>query len=782
MEPKDRAAQPRITLKDVLRAIFLPERDADAPALPALPRPARWPILRRPLPSAPPPDADALLAPAQVDYTPQPLQTLERASLLRMATLVAGTCAVLLIAYAAQRMAADGTAGPGVTLLYALAILGWLALLLFRFVPPDLSLLCRGPRITGSAGYTLPPLLLIEPLSARSVAILLAIPLSVVTYILTADNTFTAGGVLAWVLSVAAWMIAAAERSPADLLSAARAWLRQVRSWTPHIERRHVLPLTLFLLIMGIAAFFRFYRLDAMPNEMTSDHVEKLLDAYDVSQGVFHVFFTRNGGREAIQFYLVALASRVFGTGMSFLTLKLVAAVEGLLLIPLMIWFGRELVDRETGYAAAALVAISWWHVVLSRLSLRIVLTPLVFTLILILLVRGIRTGARRAWLWAGFWMGVGLYSYQALRITPLVAIAAFLIAIAGPLARAAVSAWQGRDDAALRRLLADNAVSRQALNLALTGLVALAVSVPMLRVWHDYPDELWNRVINRTTSAETAIQGEPVQVFADNYRRALQMFNVRGDVAWVSAVPGAPVMDVIPAALFVLGLAAWSVRLFVRRDPADAFILSAALIMLLPSALALAFPIENPSTTRASGTLPIVFLLAAWPLSLIAARWRIVLGRVRGALLAALLVAILLGAAAQQGFTSVFDRYATSYRNAALNPGEVAQAVREVISPDAPLDGVWLQGWPYWHDYRAIGIEAGDITFDNAILDVAMLESHLTTHPEWFTLRPLVFIVNPQDEAALQVLRNQFPQGSLIFRESVTEGRNFYLYVVPAT
>ncbi len=176
-------------------------------------------------------------------------------------------------------------------------------------------------------------------------------------------------------------------------------------------------------------------------------------------------------------------------------------------------------------------------------------------------------------------------------------------------------------------------------------------------------------------------------------------------------------------------------------------FILVAGLIMLLPSALAIAFPIENPSATRASGTIPIVFLMAAWPLALIRQRWSAVLGQGWGNVLAGGLIALLIGSSAFNNYHTYFVEYAESYRHSALNPSEVADAVREIIGVEAPLVGVWLQGWPHWHDYRAIGIEAGDITFDQAILDVATLIDYLNNYPERFTVRPLIFIVNPQDE-----------------------------------
>jgi hypothetical protein len=139
----------------------------------------------------------------------------------------------------------------------------------------------------------------------------------------------------------------------------------------------------------------------------------------------------------------------------------------------------------------------------------------------------------------------------------------------------------------------------RQALNLLCAGLIALAIFVPMLRVWHDYPYDMWQRVINRTTEHEREYQASPASVLAANMGRALLMFNVRGDRSWFTAVPHAPLLDEITGALFMLGVAAWLARLAVRRDPVDTFVILAGLIMLLPSALALAFPKENPHAAR---------------------------------------------------------------------------------------------------------------------------------------------------------------------------------------
>ena len=72
--------------------------------------------------------------------------------------------------------------------------------------------------------------------------------------------------------------------------------------WQITIKDSAILGLAALLLLV----FFRFYRLDQVPPEMNSDHAEKFLDVLRVLTGQTMVFFSSNGGREALQFYLVA--------------------------------------------------------------------------------------------------------------------------------------------------------------------------------------------------------------------------------------------------------------------------------------------------------------------------------------------------------------------------------------------------------------------------------------------------------------------------------------------
>jgi hypothetical protein len=172
--------------------------------------------------------------------------------------------------------------------------------------------------------------------------------------------------------------------------------------------------------------------------------------------------------------------------------------------------------------------------------------------------------------------------------------------------------------------------------------------------------------------------------------------------------------------------------------------------------------------------------LLLAWPLALIRQHWTALLGRRWGGAASGLLIAALLALSLLANYQRFFVQYDASYRRRAPNPAEVADRLEALIGEDTSLEGVWLiQRWPPWHDGRAIGIEAGDITFNQWILGPSRLVTALGDHPELFEARPLVFIVHPGDATVLHVLRAYFPRGEAHLFRSPTPERDFILYVV---
>ncbi len=624
----------------------------------------------------------------------------------------------------------------------------------------------------------------------------LAVLLSLAAYEFNRNNTFTGFGVFVWISGVLAWLMVL---TPADF--DLRAWVSARRAqWADLFRGELRLRLSwtaaALIVIMIVAAAFRFANFEAAPPEMTSDHVEKLLDAQRVLDGTYQVFFPNNGGREGLQMYLVALFSRLSGLGMQFATLKWVSVLEGLLTIPALWWMGRQLIGEEdepelanaVGLILAALVAVSYWHVALSRLALRIVLTPLIMALVAGYLARAMRHNRRGDYLKAGVALGVGLYCYQAVRMIPVIVVLGVGMAF---LFRART--WLER-----RRYL---------LNFVALVLVALAIFAPLGRFMVEFPDLFWMRTAGRLLGDDVITETNPVTgeliqrnatlqdridafnrnlpVLGSNIRNALLMYNWKGDVAWINGAPNEPAMDVITGSLLIVGLAAWIVRLFRRGDVADWLVLPAVFIMLLPSALSIAFPVENPSATRTSGTLPLVYLIAAYGAALLIRQFeRAFKGRWTRPISVAFVVAMVWGALAYNS-NLYFGEYVERYAAAAQPYSVAGRVLRGFAESNGSYGNAFMVAYPYWFDHRAIGIEGGVIDWPNGLVSLDDLRQRLRdnlTDPRYAfdPNRAVMFFYSTQDTLTPGVLQQWFPQGNAYLQRTISPVKDFYTYVAP--
>lgn len=611
---------------------------------------------------------------------------------------------------------------------------------------------------------------------------------SVIALIGTAGNQFTAVGAMGWVASIFLWVAALA---PA--------------TWTPQAVRasiarlridRHSPTLWALIMILALGALFRLADLSGVPPEMTSDHVEKILDAQRVADGQYQVFFPNNGGREGFQMYAMALLAQLPGLGMNFTTLKLLSALEGLIAILALYWLGREAVGHEqpqlgnlVGLLLAALVAVSYWHVALSRLGLRIVLTTIVAALLLAFLARALRHNQRGDFILAGLTLGLGLYTYQAVRMLPLVVLAGIGLALI----------FRARSWRAVRHYL---------LNTAVLVTIAFVCFVPLFGFWLQYPDDFWRRTQGRLLGDDIIQtvneQGQIVErqatlqerldalnrnlpILASNLRGALLMFNWKGDVAWINAAPNRPAMDTVTGALLIVGLAAWLARMVRRRDPFDWLVPLALVIMLLPSALSIAYPIENPSHTRTSGALPSAYLMAALPLALVVRSLVDQASRRRGQLAAwGALVLVLIGAYSANSST-YFVSYYQAYLGSSLPYTEAGRVLRGFAESDGSYGNAFMIAYPYWWDHRAVGIEAGRTDWPNGIVtreDVPRFLAEAYTRADYYRLNPardLLFFYASEDKDTEAALRQWFPNGRSLLVQSYQEDDSYRLYRVPA-
>jgi hypothetical protein len=515
--------------------------------------------------------------------------------------------------------------------------------------------------------------------------------------------------------------------------------------------------LTPWILIGAIAAgvviYLRAAHLVTVPPEMTSDHAEKLQDVQDVLNGQWHVFFTRNTGREAFQFYWTALMIKVFGTGISFLSLKIGTVLAGLLTLPYIYLLGKEFASKRVGFLAAFMAGIAYWPNVISRVALRFTLYPFFAAPALFYLMRGLKRGNRNDFIWAGLFIGLGLQGYSPYRVVPILAILVCILFFLHKRTRqAAETAFTG---------------------LTISGLLATIVTIPLLRYAVDNPDAFFYRLSTRVGELERPLPGNPWLIFFDNLKNSLLMFGVSDGSAWLHSIPFRPALDVISAALLYLGFALLIYRYLRQRRWEDLIWLISIPVLMLPSILSLAFPQENPALNRSAGALIPVFLIVGMVMDGIYLLIKRSLTGRKAGILSGGVILLMLVLSTRQNYRLVFKDYQDSYRAAAGNTTEMGQVIRGFINSVGSADSAWVVGYPYWVDTRLVSIEAGV-----PIRDYAIWPEHFSDSLN--AQAPLLFILNMQDEADLAELQSMYPKAITSVYTSQTAGRDFRILFVP--
>lgn len=579
-----------------------------------------------------------------------------------------------------------------------------------------------------------------DPLTYRRLPFLLSLPLAFWAFFLFKDNLFTAFNLTIWLLAVALFVSAFWIRQPRSKISL------RFNSWT-----------LLLIAATALVFFFRFYQTATVPPEPFSDHAEKILDVYDVSQGQTRIFFPRNTGREAFQMYWTLLIAKLFGSGLSFLSLKLGTAILGFLTLPFIYLLGKEMGGKRVGLIAFLLTGIAYWPNVISRVGLRFPLYPLFAAPTLLFLIRGLRTRNRNDFILSGLFLGLGLHGYSPMRIVPFVVVAAFVLY------------WLHAQSKGARRDLA--------IWLTMLALTSLFVFLPLLRYWIDHPAVFGFRAFSRMSDVEQALPGPALEIFASNVWNALRMFNLDDGEIWVNSVPHRPALDVVSAVLFALGGVLLLVRYLRRRHWLDLFILLSIPLLQLPSSLSLAFPGENPALNRAGAAYIPAFVIGAMAFEgLLTSLGR---GKMRRVLLWSV-AGSLLAVSVYQNYDLVFNQYYNSFRQGSWNTSDMGRVIREFEQTYGRTDTVWVVPYPHWVDTRLPAVWAGIPNRDLAMWRDNLPSTLEVTGPKLFMVRANVEAPEFNDTATLDVLKALYPNGQLRLFDSDVPGHDFWIYFVP--
>ena len=333
-------------------------------------------------------------------------------------------------------------------------------------------------------------------------------------------------------------------------------------------------------LITLLAAALRFTKLADVPPGLHYDEgFQGMMARTVLDGGPPQLFFESNMGEEPLAIYLVAASLSL--AGQNPWALRLPSALIGTLTVPLAWWLGRELwrlarlgrsspgqtaegqtaaagsqgrVQEEgtgpqealVGLGTAAVLAILYWHLTFSRVSIEPILVPFFATLAFAALVHGLHSVYRGkpsflSFALAGLAVGGSLYTYKAGYMVPLLAL--LFLGYAAIVER--------------------GFLRRQGRGLLLMALVVLLVALPISVYFATHPTDFLHRptsvaVVSVASAIPPQGQGATVgswRALVDNLPRVLGMFFVRGDANPRSNLPGRPALDPFLALLFLVGL-----------------------------------------------------------------------------------------------------------------------------------------------------------------------------------------------------------------------------------
>lgn len=349
----------------------------------------------------------------------------------------------------------------------------------------------------------------------------------------------------------------------------------------PSLIRKWPIPCSILILCVT-AAFFRFYLFKSVPPGLFYDEGLYGVNAAEALRtGHYQIFYQDNFGREGLYINIQSFFLWLFNSHAAWV-LRLESAITGLLTIP-----GLFLVGLEIGYlqklkkpivfatAASFFLAVSFWHIMFSRIGFSGILAPFFMVWWLYFFLQSLR---KKSWILAllsGIILGVGFNSYLAFRIAPIV-ILPLLPFI-----------WQTKQ---LRQCIA--------------WIAGIALGIyPLALYFLRNPNDFSSR-----TSVISVFRADNVwHDLSINIYSAISMLTFHGDDNWRHNISGQPQLWLPLSILLVIGVYVASTH----RTKGHTLVLIWLLAGLLPMILA-ATKEGMPHALRSIMSIPAVYLLVA--------------------------------------------------------------------------------------------------------------------------------------------------------------------------
>lgn len=176
---------------------------------------------------------------------------------------------------------------------------------------------------------------------------------------------------------------------------------------------RHRWEMSAVVLLTAMAALLRIYRLADYPAGFHGDEAWSGLEALRIlEEGWIGIHSGSALGQAAGTFYVTALLILLFDA--SIFTVRLSMALFGIATVPAAYLLFRIGFGRVAASFAATALAVSHWHLHMSRVTFPVVALPFACTVAALALILAMRSRSRLTWPVAGGLLGLAPYTYFA--------------------------------------------------------------------------------------------------------------------------------------------------------------------------------------------------------------------------------------------------------------------------------------------------------------------------------------------------------------------------------
>lgn len=342
-------------------------------------------------------------------------------------------------------------------------------------------------------------------------------------------------------------------------------------------------------IIFLIASFFRLYKLDSIPFGLNNDAAWEGSAAINILHGNIKDYLpyaTESWRGEGIIRIIVAFFMQVLGNDP--ITIRLASVIFGIgLIIPLFLLI-KDLFGTKLAALTTFFVAISGWHITISKSGWRAITVPFFATLLFYFYFKGLKTKKLIYFAISGIMLSIGsLYTYDAGRI--ILPLFIFWVIFSAYTKKGFFSKY------------------KRALTLLFASF--LVVSIPML----NYALENRQNFISRSDFlfiGNQIQQAGNLSPLINNIITSVLTFNIKanGNDFFIFR----PLVDIPVSLLIPIGFLFCVWKILAKKSINFLFIMFWFLFSMIPGIL------SAPNGNREIGTIPVIYFFAALGLNFI--------------------------------------------------------------------------------------------------------------------------------------------------------------------